>query len=180
MGERAVSRTTPFVALALVACLVGGVHAVEPAPEAPAATDAKTVAPSFADAVAIRDRLHLGLGLGANDGDFTTRMQLWWDVLKFVGLEIEWINVVDPNDHGCNFSLSPKFPLGNFAMFVKFGAILWATDSRYFDAGDSDFSAGAGMTYQFPGTAFGVRAEYTTADVGDHFRLATLGGFIRW
>lgn len=88
-------RTAPFVALALVACLVVSVHAEEPTSTAPAPADAKIAASASADAIAIRDRVHLGLGLGANDdGDFISRMQPWWDVLEFVGLEIEWIDIV--------------------------------------------------------------------------------------
>jgi hypothetical protein len=176
-----VFRTASFIALTLIACLVTNVRAAEPAAAAPTPTSAEVVSPSSPDGFAIVDRVHLGVGFGtSDDGDFTSRMQLGWDVLKFVGLEIEWINVVDPNEHGFNFSLAPKFPLGNFAMFIKVGAMLWATDSRDFDAGDSDASVGVGMTYLFSGGPFGVRAEYTGVNVADDFRVATLGGFIRW
>lgn len=131
---------------------------------------------------AVEDRLHAGFGLGYASGegtdDFATRLQFWWDVVPYLGLETEWITAA--GDHGFNFALAPKIPFGNFTVLAKVGAFVLGTGGAGQDSGDVAHSYGAGFTYVFGEGPFGIRTEWT--GIGDKAKVnvATFGGFLRW
>lgn len=160
--------------------LCAAVPATAQEPPAQSAPSAET--PAARNLIAVKDRLHAGFGVGYASGegtdDFATRLQFWWDVVPYLGLETEWIAA--SGDHGFNFALAPKIPFGNFTALAKVGAFVLGTGAAGQASGDVANSYGAGFTYVFGGGPFGIRAEWT--GIGDKAKVnvATFGGFLRW
>jgi OOP family OmpA-OmpF porin len=117
-----------------------------------------------------------GIKTGGFDAtDFSYKFFGGYDFIRYLGMEVEYIDGGSPSDHGLsidfygfNFTAVGRWPLTDqFDLIGKLGVIDWDARAHGFgsDSG-TDFSYGVGAEYYF-NDQFGLRGEYQGFDISN-------------